>query len=311
MDTIINNNVAEILERSKKMDLCDTLNTHNAGDDGICKSCGMIVDPHHYVYLSDRTLTSLFHFAMRSDMMAYDISNIQHDSEKRDYSLNKYIDAGKYIIDSIKENTKGARRMQIIAALFGYINKDKSDGITRDEYMMSKLFDRALMTRYTINYMRLSRHFDYRDYDKEQIDELIFFDENIPMLSEFHICENIAVDSEYFSKKMSELYKEKKFGKLKNILSLIVNTKIFKSVDSRFIPFLSPRTLYSIYDKRVLAEYKNEILEMFKYHNEDVTDSFILKLVVRLAKTNCIEKRSNKMIKLIKQDKPGIELRFI
>ena len=269
------NTIENILEKSKKMEICDSLNAHDLNEDHICKSCGMLIEKDERIRASNALFETIFYKLTRNLSINNIIKRMYYNIELKDFSITKYIEIGKYLIDNMpKTNTQ---QYVNAAAIFGYIPQNIAQRISNVQSLVNKL----LLTRHTIQYFTSCDNFNFRCYDKEQIDELFCAAPNI--LTPYKFIGAISIDDHYLSLKASQAYNNKQFDTLRRILSIFVNPYLFKSVDSRFIPFITVDSAASIKEKHMVANYKNELFNNLKYLNTDNADANTARAIIQIS----------------------------
>lgn len=301
----ISNEIKEMIGNNKKIAICETFGVHNENSHGYCKNCGAYINVYSGVPKDERGLQMLFYMAIHGRPLEFYIWALSIYEEDREFRLSKYIEVGKYLIDTAPPDRTLLKHRVQTAFIFGYVPEDNS--LSSDEiknWIDTQKQGVSMLTRYTVNRTRDRDFFRYRKYDREQIDELMFYDENIPLGNENFLSSN-ALDSEYFSIKMTELYKAGNFKKLKHLISLVINHSNVNRIDSRFIPFLSDECLCRIKDVKALAEYKDEIIDSYKYFQTtnnglNAKNIYTKELAVTLSQIYQRKKGKPKMVNLSK-----------
>lgn len=298
----ISKEVQDLLENNKKIEICEALHGHTANSD-VCSRCGAMVNLNTNRGKDKVLMKSLFYRAVKKMPVTRMIDNIWTYDSKRDYKISTYVEAGKYLIDHVVPKIKNKKIIHdTISAAFvmGYYSKDRYKAMGIEYDPPGEVIDRAVMSRYTVNIMRGVDNFVDRKYDKEQIDELFFFDENIPIKDQFdYVNVILMIAPEYFSRKMTELYEQKKFKKLKIFGNIFITSYVFKDVDSRFTPFIAASEINLLAKDPILSEYKQEIIDSYKYLDLDNGDDEIGKNLILLSNIPQSEKKEHRMISLI------------
>lgn len=263
-----NEYVKELLETSKRMKACETFNGHNSEKHPYC-SCGSLRVKMYSVPQNKMFLDFLFSRVLNGGGDNIIPRNIDFSGEK-DYSIKKYSEGGKYLIEKFVEGKIGGpkyKRALITAAMLGYIKEslsaeEKKSIMEKVGFSMPVVLSRYTFCCFTYDYY-LSRY----QYDREQLEEILDLPfDKIGKVSfsdngnKFHIK-----DMEYLSRKMSEWYRNKDYERLFFFGNMFITKNTFESIDSRFIPFANATFLINILDKKVLGGYRSDIFDNLKY----------------------------------------------